>query len=87
MIYLVPAHCTICIGGQTVLGVGCSAGKSLGLFVALCLVLPVALVLLLVVQSLVVVLLLVVQPLVAVLLLFVQPLAVMPLPVSVDSVL
>ena len=76
MIYLVPAHCTMCIGGQTVLGVGCSAGKSLGLFVALCLVLPVAVVLLLVVQSLV-----------AVLLLVVQPLAVMPLPVSVDSVL
>ena len=87
MIYLVPAHCTICIGGQTVLGVGCSAGKSLGLFVALCLVLPVAVVPLLVVQSLVAVLLLVVQPLVAVLLLVVQPLAVMPLPVSVDSVL
>ena len=87
MIYLVPAHCTICIGGQTVLGAGCSAGKSLGLFVALCLVLPVVVVLLLVVQSLVAVLLLVVQPLVAVLLLVVQPLAVMPLPVSVDSVL
>ena len=50
MICLVPAHCTICIGGQTVLGAGCSAGKSLGLFVALCLVLPVAVVLLLVVQ-------------------------------------
>ena len=76
MIYLVPAHCTICIGGQTVLGVGCSAGKSLDLFVALCLVLPVVVVVLLVVQSLV-----------AVLLLVVQPLAVMPLPVSVDSVL
>ena len=76
MIYLVPAHCTICIGGQTVLGVGCSVDKSLGLFVSLCLVLPV-----------VAVLLLVVQPLVAVLLLVVQPLAVMPLPVSVDSVL
>ena len=52
MIYLVPAHCTICIGGQTVLGVGCSVGKSLGLFVALCLVLPVVVVLLLVVQPL-----------------------------------
>ena len=75
MICLVPAHCTICIGGQTVLGVGCFVDKSLGLFVALCLVLPV------------VVVLLVVQPLVAVLLLVVQPLAVMPLPVSVDSVL
>ena len=87
MIYLVPAHCTICIGGQTVLGVGCSVGKSLGLFVALCLVLPVVVVVLLVVQPLVAVLLLVVQPLVAVLLLVVQPLAVMPLPVSVDSVL
>ena len=76
MIYLVPAHCTICIGVQTVLGVGCSVDKSLGLSVALCLVLPV-----------VVVMLLVVQPLVAVLLLVVQPLALMPLPVSVDSVL
>ena len=87
MIYLVPAHCTICIGGQTVLGVGCSVDKSLGLFVSLCLVLLVVVVLLLVVQPLVAVLLLVVQPLVAVLLLVVQPLAVMPLPVSVDSVL
>ena len=87
MIYLVPAHCTICIGGQTVLGVGYSVDKSLGLFVALCLVLPVVVVMLPVVQPLVAVLLLVVQPLVAVLLLVVQPLAVMPLPVSVDSVL
>ena len=87
MIYLVPAHCTICIGGQTVLGVGCSAGKSLGLFVALCLVLPVVVVLLLVVQPLVVMLLLVVQPLVAMLLLVVQPLVAMAVPVSVDSVL
>ena len=76
MICLVPVHCTIRTEGQSVLGVGCSAGKSLDLSVALCLVLPVA-----------VVLLLVVQPLVAVLLLVVQPLAVMPLPVSVDSVL
>ena len=50
MIYLVPAHCTICIGGQTVLGVGCSVDKSLGLFVALCLVLPVVVVVLLVVR-------------------------------------
>ena len=87
MIHLVPAHCTTCTGGQTVLGVGCSVDESLGLFVALCLVLPVAVVMLLVVQPLVVVLLLVVQPLVAVLLLVVQPLAVMLLPVSVDSVL
>ena len=62
MIYLVPAHCTICIGGQTVLGVvGCSVDKSLGLSVALCLVLPVVVVMLLVVQPLVAVLLLVVQ--------------------------
>ena len=98
MICLVPVHCTTRIRGQTVLGVGCSAGESLDLFVALCLVLPVAVVLLLVVQSPVVMLLLVVQPLVAVLLLVVQPLvavsllvvqplALMPLPVSVDSVL
>ena len=87
MICLVPVHCTIRIRGQTVLGVDCSVGKSLDLFVALCLVLPVAVVLLLVVQFPVVVLLLVVQPLVAVLLLVVQPRALMPLPVSVDSVL
>ena len=87
MICLVPAHCTIRIKGQSFLGADCSADKSLDLFVALCLVLPVAVVLLLVVQPLVAVLLLVVQPLVAMLLLVVQPLAVMLLPVSVDSVL
>ena len=93
MICLVPAHCTIRIKGQSFLGADCSADKSLDLFVALCLVLPVAGVLLLVVQALVAALLLVVQPLVVVLLLVVQPLVavlllvVQPLVVSVDSVL